>query len=81
MTSKGKLEPGKIITWTLLFLGGVIMVIPFAYMLGASFKLNNEIYELSLLPRAPTLDNDHRLFERSGFPRWFANSLLVGTPT
>jgi multiple sugar transport system permease protein len=44
------------------------MVIPFAYMLGASFKLNNEIYEFSLLPRAPTLDNYQRLFERSGFP-------------
>ena len=69
------------ITWTLLFLGGVVMVIPFAYMLGASFKLNSEIYELSLLPREPTLDNYRRLFERSGFPRWFGNSLLVGTVT
>jgi ABC-type sugar transport system permease subunit len=62
-------------------LGGIVMVIPFAYMLGASFKLNNEIYELSLLPREPTLDNYRRLFERSGFPRWFGNSLLVGTVT
>ena len=57
------------------------MVMPFAYMLGASFKLNNEIYELSLLPREPTLDNYRRLFERSGFLRWFGNSLLVGTVT
>lgn len=57
------------------------MVVPFAYMLGASFKLNNEIYDLSLLPREPTLDNYRRLFERSGFLRWFGNSLLVGTVT
>ena len=74
-------SPERVITWTLLFLGGIVMVIPFAYMLGASFKLNNEIYELSLLPREPTLDNYRRLFERSGFLRWFGNSLLVGTLT
>jgi len=74
-----RVAPANVVAWTLLFLGGIVMVIPFAYMLGASFKLNNEIYELSLLPREPTLDNYRRLFERSGFPRWFGNSLLVGT--
>ena len=57
------------------------MVMPFVYMLAASLKLNNEIYELSLLPREPTLDNYRRLFERSGFLRWFGNSLLIGTVT
>jgi multiple sugar transport system permease protein len=81
MNTARKVPPGKVIIWTLLFLGGVVMVIPFAYMLGASFKGNSEIYELSLLPREPTLDNYRRLFERSGFPRWFANSLLIGTVT
>ena len=57
------------------------MVMPFVYMLAASFKYNHEIYELSLLPREPTLDNYRRLFERSGFLRWFMNSLLIGTVT
>ena len=73
MNSTKRVEPAKIVTWTLLLLGGIVMVIPFAYMLGASFKLNNEIYEFSLLPREPTLDNYRRLYERSGFLRWFAN--------
>jgi multiple sugar transport system permease protein len=75
MSAARGISPAKVITWTLLLLGGIVMVIPFAYMLGASFKLNNEIYEFSLLPREPTLDNYRRLFERSGFPRWFGNSL------
>jgi ABC-type glycerol-3-phosphate transport system permease component len=35
------------VAWTLLLLGGIVMVMPFAYMLSGSFKLNNEIYELS----------------------------------
>ena len=51
MSESSKLAPEKVIIWTLLFLGGVVMVIPFVYMLGASFKGNSEIYELSLLPR------------------------------
>ena len=81
MIETRRIAPERVITWTLLFLGGIVMVIPFAYMLGASFKPNNEIYELSLLPHEPTLDNYRRLLERSGFPRWFGNSLLVGTVT
>ena len=81
MTAQRRIAPGRIATWTLLFLGGIVMVIPFAYMLGASLKFNHEIYELSLLPREPTLDNYRRLFERSGFLRWFVNSLLIGTVT
>ncbi|MBI3710426.1 MAG: carbohydrate ABC transporter permease [Proteobacteria bacterium] len=76
-----RLAPGAIVAWTALFLGGVVMVMPFVYMLATSFKYNNEIYELSLLPREPTLDNYRRLFEKSGFPRWFLNSLLVGAST
>jgi multiple sugar transport system permease protein len=74
-------SPARIVTWTLLLLGGIAMVMPFVYMLTGSLKPNNEIYELSLLPQAPTLDNYRRLFERSGFLRWFMNSLLIGTLT
>jgi len=76
-----KTAPGHIAAWTLLLLGGIVMVMPFVFMLAASFKYNNEIYELSLLPHEPTLDNYRRLFERSGFLRWFGNSLLIGTLT
>ena len=71
MTESRRLSPSSIAVWTLLLLGGIVMVMPFVYMLSGSFKFNNEIYELSLLPREPTLDNYRRLFERSGFLRWF----------
>ena len=81
MTGTRRMAPGHVTAWTLLFLGGIVMVMPFVYMLAASFKFNNEIYELSLLPREPTLDNYRRLFERSGFVRWFMNSLVIGTVT
>ena len=72
---------GRIVVWTLLFLGGLLMVMPFVYMLSTSLKQNVEVYQLSLLPRAPTLANYRRLAAASGFPRWFLNSLVIAVLT
>jgi multiple sugar transport system permease protein len=74
-------RPGRAVAWALLLAGGVLMVMPFIYMLSTSLKPNSEVYELSLLPRSPTLDNYRRLAGASGFPRWFANSLGIATAT
>ena len=81
MTGPRRIAPGSIATWTLLFLGGIVMVMPFVYMLSTSLKSNAEVYELSLLPRAPTLANYQRLAGASGFPRWFLNSLAIAVVT
>jgi len=74
-------RPTRLVAWLLLFAGGVLMVMPFVYMLSTSLKENVEVYELSLLPRAPTLGNYRRLVGASGFPRWFGNSFVVATVT
>jgi multiple sugar transport system permease protein len=72
---------GRAVAWALLFAGGVLMVLPFVYMLSTSLKPNAEVYELSLLPRAPTLHNYRRLLGAAGFPRWFGNSLVIAVAT
>jgi len=72
---------GRRVAWALLLLGGVLMVMPFVYMLSTSLKPNAEVYELSLLPGSPTLANYRRLLGASGFPRWFGNSLVIATAT
>ena len=72
---------GRSVAWGLLLLGGVLMVMPLVYMLSTSLKSNTEVYELSLLPRVPTLDNYRRLASASGFPRWFLNSLAIASAT
>jgi ABC-type glycerol-3-phosphate transport system permease component len=36
------------------------------------------VFNLSLLPKNPTLGNYRLLFESSAFPRWFLNSLVCG---
>ena len=79
MSARG--QPTGTVAWALLFVGGVLMVMPFAYMLATSLKHNVEVYELSLLPKAPTMDNYRRLIGASGFPRWFANSFAIATAT
>jgi ABC-type glycerol-3-phosphate transport system permease component len=76
-----RFEPGRIVAWTCLFLGGIVMILPFVYMLATSLKDNSEVYELSLLPHHPTLDNYAVLFAKTAFPRWFASSLLTATAT
>ena len=85
MTREGRRGKGgqatRAVVWLLLLAGGILMVMPFVYMLSTSLKSNAEVYELSLLPRAPTLDNYRRLTGASGFPRWFLNSLAIAAVT
>ncbi len=74
-------RPERILVWTLLFLGGVVMVLPFVYMLATSLKNNAEVYDLALFPKAPTVANYIRLLGDATFPRWFLNSLVVASLT
>jgi putative chitobiose transport system permease protein len=72
---------GQIIRWLLLFLGGVLMVMPIIYMLSASLKWPHEIYNVSLIPKEPTLDNYRYVLEDGRFYHWFWNSLIIATIT
>ena len=75
------LRPAKVLMWSILVVGGLLMVLPFIFMVSTSLKFNNEIYELSLLPKEPTLSNYQFLFEETQFFRWFLNSLVIATLT
>jgi multiple sugar transport system permease protein len=46
-------------------------------MFATSFKQGAEIYNISLIPRRPTLRNFAHLLENTKYPRWFLNSLIV----
>ncbi|PCH79833.1 MAG: sugar ABC transporter permease [Hyphomicrobiales bacterium] len=71
------LRPGRIIMWTLLLMGGITMVIPIVFMLSTSFKFPHEIYDLSLIPNEPTLENYIYVLEDGRFYKWFWNSLFI----
>ncbi|MBM3523243.1 MAG: carbohydrate ABC transporter permease [Alphaproteobacteria bacterium] len=72
-------DPRRIAIWTLVALGGIAMVMPFAFMISTSLKTSDEVYDLRLIPNAPTLENYVYLFRESRFLRWFANSFLVAS--
>ena len=72
-------RPGKVILWTLLFLGGVVMITPIVFMVATSFKTGQEVFQLSIIPDRPTLENYLFILQESKFTRWMLNSLWVAT--
>ena len=75
--------PGTASAYLVLTLLSVTMLFPFLWMLLSSFKDATQIYEMRLLPSAPTLSNYLYLFtsRNSRFPQWFLNSAIVGIAT
>lgn len=71
------LKPGRIIAWTLLFIGGLIMITPLAFMFSTSLKTSGQVYDLRLIPASPTLQNYITILADGRFLRWFLNSMIV----
>ena len=74
-----RIKPTKIIIWTLLFLGGIVMVTPLAFMISTSFKTGADVFSLGIIPKNPTLENYLYSWTESQFSRWMLNSLWVAT--
>lgn len=74
---RANIRPGRILAWTLLFIGGLIMISPLAFMFSTSLKTADQVYDLRLVPTAPTLANYVAVLADGRFMRWFFNSTLV----
>ena len=72
-----RIRPGRIVAWTLLFIGGVIMVTPLLFMLSTSLKDASQVYDLRVIPASPVLDNYWEILGDGRFARWFINSMVV----
>jgi multiple sugar transport system permease protein len=70
---------GRVLLYLLLALGGLVMIVPFAWMLSTSLKSGE--YVLSMppqwIPNPATLDSYRRIFELYPIGRMLFNSLLV----
>ncbi|SDW95223.1 carbohydrate ABC transporter permease [Roseicitreum antarcticum] len=78
---KPGLDPVRVIRWTLLAMGAIVMVMPIIYMLSASVKYPHEMFETNIIPESPTFFNYGRVLEDGRFYRWFLNSLVIATVT
>ncbi|MBV9539467.1 MAG: carbohydrate ABC transporter permease [Acidisphaera sp.] len=65
----------------LLSVGGLVMIAPIAMMFSMSLMDTSDIYNLSLFPTSPTLENYLYLLTQKGFALWFLNSTLVAVGT
>ncbi len=74
-----RLRPGRVIAWTLLFLGGLVMLTPLLFMFSTSLKYASDVYDLRLIPADPTLDNYVTVLSDGRFFRWFVNSIAIAT--
>lgn len=76
-----RIRPGRIIAFTLLLIGGLLMVTPLLYMFSTSLKSSAQVYDMRLVPAAPTLENYVAVLADGRFMRWFLNSFAVATAT
>lgn len=74
---KNKIE--KIIVTTILILGGILVSIPFFWMISSAFKPESEILKLppTLIPKDPTLENFINLFTELNFLVYLRNTLII----
>nr|WP_079527569.1 carbohydrate ABC transporter permease [Halobacillus hunanensis] len=76
-TKKGKVERSLIIT--LMVIGGVVVSIPFIWMISSSFKPESEVLAIppTLFPENPTLENYIKLFTTMNFAVYLKNTIIV----
>lgn len=77
MAKKRKL--GDVILFIVAVFVAVIMIIPFVWMLSASFKLKTEIFTVPIqwIPRTFHLDNYKRILEQIPFITYFLNTAKI----
>lgn len=75
--------PGNLVIAVVLLIGILTMLVPFVWMLSASFKPEIKVlsYPPTLWPDPWTLENYRYVFETLGYLRFVANSLIVVTFT
>ncbi|KQX38273.1 sugar ABC transporter permease [Devosia sp. Root436] len=73
----GRIRPGQILIWTVLLLGGLLMITPILYMFSTSLKTASQVYDLRLIPAAPSFDNYVKVLSDGNFMRWFLNSSFI----
>jgi ABC-type glycerol-3-phosphate transport system permease component len=78
--NRAKIRLWQVIGNILLLLLILLTVVPYVYMVSASFKPGDELFTIpvQMFPDSLYLGNFELLFEKTNFVRWFFNSVFVG---
>lgn len=69
----------KLILYGGLIVGAIIVLFPFFWMISVALKPPAEVFDITLIPKNPTLENLTDVLIRYNFLKYFGNSLLVAT--
>jgi multiple sugar transport system permease protein/arabinosaccharide transport system permease protein len=77
--NKLQIRVAQVLVNALLLFAVVLLIMPYLYMISASFKEGSEIFSIPirLLPEGLYMGNYDLLFGETNFPRWFLNSVFV----
>ena len=80
MTNTGRIA-GKTVMYLVLVVFGVLMIMPFYWMIVTSFQIpqNLRTFPPKWLPRPPTLEHFAAAFEQAPFFLYYRNSLIVSS--
>ncbi|MGG0736672.1 carbohydrate ABC transporter permease [Niallia taxi] len=78
-TAHKKTKAAKWIVAIILAIGGILMVLPFIWMVLSSLKTDTEIMQFppTILPQDPTMDNFKELFSAFNFFVYFKNTMII----
>ena len=76
-----KISIGKLFMYAALTVAALSFIYPFIWMIGASLAPEQEIGNMSLFPKHPTLNNFKSMFEKIPIGRSLFNSLFVAVIT
>ncbi|WOC32782.1 MULTISPECIES: carbohydrate ABC transporter permease [Caproicibacterium] len=74
---KGMKTLKLVLTYLMLLLIAVVCAGPFLWMLSASFKSGQNIYDLSLLPTSPTMENYLGVWNFLSVPQYLLNTVIM----
>ncbi|WP_185633208.1 carbohydrate ABC transporter permease [Listeria booriae] len=82
-TGKASSIVRKVFTYTIIVLGGAIMVLPFIWMVSTAFKSGaaNMVLPPQFIPDEPTWSNFERVFEMFPMLQFLVNSIVVAIVT
>ena len=66
-----------VLTYVMLILIAIVCAGPFIWLLAASFRSGQNIYDISLIPQNPTLENYNGVWEFLSVPRYLLNTIII----
>ncbi len=73
----GERRGGSVPIFVALVLISLVTVFPLVWMVSSAFKTGTEVYQVGIVPAAPTLDNFEYVFTQVPFARYMFNSFFV----